>query len=98
MKPNSLQIMTLLKKHKTEILSNYNLSQMGIFGSYSRGEETAKSDVDILIDVQRPMGLLRFVHLKNHLHALLGIKVDLVMKSALKPALREIILRETRYL
>ena len=91
-------ILKLLQAHKSELVSQYHLSEIGIFGSYSRGEQTQKSDIDILIDLEKPMGLLRFVHLKNHLSDILGVQVDLVMKSALKPALSQKILEETQYL
>jgi predicted nucleotidyltransferase len=91
-------IVARLQAHKSLLLDEYSLSQIGIFGSYVHNSQTAASDLDILIDVAKPMGLFKFVHLKNHLTDLLGVQVDLVMKSALKPALSERILQETRYL
>lgn len=98
MTPPISNIFNTLQTHKSLLMDEYNLSQIGIFGSYAHNSQTHSSDVDILIDVEKPMGLFKFVHLKNHLTELLGIPVDLVMKSALKPALSQRILQETRYL
>ena len=57
---------------------------MAIFGSYCRGEQTESSDVDILVDFQRPIGI-EFIDLANELEKLLKIKVDLVSKNGVKP-------------
>ena len=96
--PKLPDIFSTLQAHKALLIDEYNLSQIGIFGSYVHNHQTPSSDVDILIDVKKPMGLFKFVNLKNHLTDLLGVKVDLVMKSALKPALSKQILQGTRYL
>jgi predicted nucleotidyltransferase len=65
-----------------------------LFGSYVRGQQRARSDLDILVDFERAPSLFRFVELQDLLSALLGLKVDLVMKSALKPGIGERILAE----
>ncbi|MDK2833292.1 MAG: uncharacterized protein PWP63_379, partial [Methanolobus sp.] len=72
----------------------YNVSYIGIFGSYVRGEHTPKSDLDVLVEFSRNPTIFSFVHLENHLSESLGIKVDLVMKSALKPSIGRYILHE----
>jgi predicted nucleotidyltransferase len=54
----------------------------------------AASDVDLLIEFARPVGLLHFVRVKRHLERILGTRVDLVTRGALKPQLRDAILRE----
>lgn len=59
-----------------------------------RGEQTAASDLDLLVSFREPVSLLEFVHLENHLSGMLGVKVDLVMKSALKPRIGKHILEE----
>jgi predicted nucleotidyltransferase len=71
---------------------------LGIFGSYVRREQKKKSDVDILIDFENSISLLSFVALEYHLSDVLGKKVDLVMKSALKPRIGKQILREVIYI
>jgi predicted nucleotidyltransferase len=78
----------------------YKVKEIGIFGSYVRGEQTEKSDVDILVEFEggAKIGLLKFVNMENYLSDILGLKVDLVMKSALKPRIGKQILQEVSYL
>lgn len=75
----------------------YKVKTIGIFGSYSRGEQRRKSDVDILVEFSEVIDLFTFVELENFLSDLLGVKVDLVMKDTLKPRIRERILSEVIY-
>ncbi|WP_370574039.1 nucleotidyltransferase family protein [Methanomethylovorans sp.] len=77
-----------------ELEEEYNVSYIGIFGSYVRGEHTPKSDLDVLVEFSRTPTIFRFVHLENYLSDSLGVKVDLVMKNALKPNIGKYILRE----
>ena len=77
-----------------ELEEEYNVSYIGIFGSYVRGEHTPKSDLDVLVELSRTPTIFRFVHLENYLSDSLGVKVDLVMKNALKPNIGKYILRE----
>lgn len=76
----------------------YGIKNIAIFGSYVRGEEKSDSDLDILVEFEKPIGLLKFVDLKLKLSEVLGVKVDLVMKSALKPRIGKKILEEAIYL
>ena len=71
--------------------------EVGIFGSFVRGEEKDTSDLDILVELERPVGLIKFVGLQNYLSDELGEKVDLVTKSALKPRIKKNILSEVVY-
>ena len=63
MTPPISNIFNTLQTHKSLLMDEYNLSQIGIFGSYAHNSQTHSSDVDILIDVEKPMGLFKFVHL-----------------------------------
>ena len=83
-----------------QIKQQYHITQLGIFGSYIRGEATNHSDLDILVefDSQAKFGLLTFCELENYLSDLLAIKVDLVMKDGLKPNIGSNILQEVVYL
>lgn len=83
-----------LRALKPFLRTEYGVSEIGIFGSFVRGEESPESDLDILVDFERPIGLLKFVGLKLTLSELLGVKVDLVMKSALRPRIGRRILQE----
>jgi predicted nucleotidyltransferase len=65
--------------------------------TYLRGDQKETSDVDILVEFERPIGLIEFVRLKNYLSDLLGVNVDLVMEKALKPGIGQRILGEVLY-
>lgn len=84
----------ILRQHLSELREKYSVIYLGIFGSYIRGEQTKDSDLDILIQFDQKPGLLKYIELENYLSDLLGIKVDLVMKSALKPNIGKRILNE----
>ena len=94
------EIKEILKKHEGELREKYGVKEIGIFGSYIRGEATEESDLDILVSFEKDakMDLLKFVELEYYLSELVGIKVDLVMKSALKPRIGKHILSEVVYL
>ena len=88
-------IFSLLESNRSR-LKDFGVREIGIFGSVVRGEQDRTSDVDVLVDLEKHtfssyMGLLFF------LEELFGRKVDLVMKDAIKPAIRENILSETVY-
>jgi predicted nucleotidyltransferase len=73
----------------------YGVKSLGLFGSYVRGQQAQESDLDILVEFDdRPLTLLQFVRLENELSDLLGVKVDLVEKAALKPAIGRRVLEE----
>lgn len=65
-----------------------------LFGSVARGDAEASSDVDILIDLPRPYGLFSFLALKSEMEDALGRKVDLIAYDAIKPAIRDRVLKE----
>ncbi len=85
----------ILRHHQKE-LQEAGVKSLKLFGSVVRGEARADSDIDILVEFSRPIGLLAFVRLKNRLAELLGRPVDLVTPEALKPQLREGILHEAQ--
>ncbi|MCA9439849.1 MAG: nucleotidyltransferase family protein, partial [Candidatus Omnitrophica bacterium] len=72
----------------------YGVSKIGVFGSYGRNEATEESDIDLLVEFDRPIGLLKFIELEGQLGELLGGKVDLVTQAALKPHIGKRILDE----
>lgn len=85
-------------QHKPMLQERYKVKELGIFGSYVRQEQTEASDVDVLVEFSETPSLLKFVNLENYLCDNLGIKVDLVHKSGLKPRIGERILAEVIYL
>ena len=88
------EIKTILKKHEKELKEKYYVKEIGIFGSYARGEAREGSDIDILVDFEKPIGFFRFLELEEYLSNLLGVKVNIVSKKALRPFIGENILRE----
>jgi len=83
-----------LRAHLPEICQRYQAKSLGIFGSFVRGEEIETSDIDILVKFQSPPTFFRFIEMEDCLSQLLGVRVDLVMKSALKPRIGERVLSE----
>ncbi|MCC7392568.1 nucleotidyltransferase family protein [Candidatus Sumerlaeota bacterium] len=81
-------ILQTLRAHKGDLVRRYPIHRMAIFGSVVRGDGRPDSDVDILVDVEPSIGL-EFVSLANELENLLGRKVDLVSRRAVKPMLME---------
>ena len=90
------QIKKTLAECKEELKQNYQVKEIGVFGSYIRGEQKKKSDVDILVefDESSELSLLDFIGLENYLTDMLGVKVDLVEKGTLKPRIAKHVLKE----
>jgi predicted nucleotidyltransferase len=84
----------ILRQHLPEIKEKYSVSYLGIFGSYVRGEQTNYSDLDVLVEFEETPGLLKYIELEYYLSDLLGVKVDLVTKTGLKPIVGKHILNE----
>jgi hypothetical protein len=88
------RLIGLLRSHLPALQQRYGVRTLGVFGSYIRGEEGKTSDLDLLVEFDRAPTLLEFVRLERHVSELLGVSVDLVMKTALKPAIGRRILEE----
>ena len=71
-----------LKKSKAEIHERFHVKELGLFGSFVRNEQTKSSDLDVLVDFEKPIGW-DVVDLQEHLEKLLGVKVDLVLKKGI---------------
>ena len=87
------EIKTILQEHKAELKQNYKVSEIGVFGSFARGEQKDRSDIDLLVNFHEPIGW-EFIDLIEHLEAILDMKVDLTTAPALKRQLRDTILEE----
>jgi uncharacterized protein len=94
------EIKSILKEHKKDVVLKYRVIEIGIFGSFVRGEQRRQSDVDILVEFnQRNIpGLLKFIEMERYLEKLLRKKVDLVRKGGIRPELRKVILKEVVYI
>ncbi|GAB4239036.1 MAG: nucleotidyltransferase family protein [Elainellaceae cyanobacterium] len=87
------EVLTLLAKHQNT-LKDFGVKSMMLFGSVARDEARTDSDVDLLVEFDRPVGLLTFVRLKRYLEEILESSVDLGTPDSLKPYLREPVFRE----
>jgi len=88
------EIKTILQQHKEELRAKYKVKEIGVFGSYVRGQQRKQSDIDILVEFEVVPGLLKFIELEDYLSELLGVKVDLVRKSSIREELWDTILQE----
>ncbi len=91
---NRDSILEKLRNHLPSLREQYAVETLEVFGSYVRGQATETSDLDLLVTFSEIPGLFTFIALENHLTDLLGVKVDLVMKDALKPVIGERIIAE----
>lgn len=99
MKPPGLkQIESILRERMDEIKLDYGVAQIGVFGSCLRDEATENSDIDILVEFDRPIGFFKFLELEERLGEWLDARVDLVTKAALKPHIGSRILKEVMLL
>jgi len=100
MKMKSIErIRKRLEELKPILREEFQVETVGVFGSYIRGEQTKKSDVDVLVEFSKDahIGLFRYIELEIFLSEQLGVKVDLVAEGGLKPSLKERILSEVVY-
>lgn len=91
---NVTEIQTALKPYMAKLKEEYQINRLGMFGSYVRNEQTSASDLDLLVTFTSTPSLFKFIALENYLSDLLGVKVDLVMESALKPRIGKYIRKE----
>jgi predicted nucleotidyltransferase len=92
--PELTRAKRILRAHLPTLRERYAITSLGLFGSYVRGEQKKKSDLDLLVEFERAPSLFRYIELEDHLSDLVGIKVDLVMKKTLKPHIGRYILAE----
>ena len=95
---NREQIIGIIRQIRPELESDFAVERLGLFGSYQRGEAQPTSDIDLLVSFRREIDLFDFLDLKTFLQDNLQHKVDLVMDSALKPAIGKQIRSEVEYL
>lgn len=94
---NSLAaILLLISKNKPGLQKKYPIKSIGIFGSVARGESDENSDVDILVEFEKPIGI-EFIDLANELESILHQKVDLISKSGIKPKYLKAIEKDLHY-
>lgn len=87
----------LINQNFEQLNRNFGVKKIAIFGSTARGENTKKSDIDIIVELNKSIGFFTFIKLENHLQQILGRKVDLATKGSLKPAIKKAALKEAIY-
>lgn len=91
------KVLRKIRRNMGFLRKQYGVKSIGVFGSYVRGEQKKRSDLDILVEFGRTPSLFEYVALEQHLSELTGMKVDLVMKRALRPHIGGYILQEVVY-
>lgn len=92
------EIKNIIQKHKDEIREKYKVKKIGVFGSYIRGVQTPKSDIDILVSFNETISLLKLAGLEIYLEDILGVKTEVVPKEDIRQELRKNILESVVYL
>lgn len=90
------EILLKIKELKPGLQQDYAVSKIGLFGSFSDGTENENSDIDILVELERPIGW-KYFSLELYLEKIFNRKIDLVTKNSLKEAIKERILKQVNY-
>lgn len=90
---NKQQVLDIVKAHQNQ-LNDFAVKELFLFGSVARGEEKENSDIDFLVNFNRPVGLFTLLRLKTYLEDLLGCSVDIGTPYSLRPHLKETVLKE----
>ena len=88
------EIKKIINKQKPLLKSKFQVKSISVFGSYVKNKQHPNSDIDILVTFSKTIDLIKFIELENYLSDIIGSKVDLVMKSALKSRIKDSILKE----
>lgn len=91
------EIIKILKELKPILEKDYNITEIGLFGSYLRGEQNQDSDIDILLDHKSGLTFFKLIDLENLLNKTFGVKIDIAFKKYLKKNIGKRILSEVNY-
>ncbi|MFQ5711256.1 MAG: nucleotidyltransferase family protein [Candidatus Geothermarchaeales archaeon] len=91
------EILEALRGELPNLRDTFDVKNIGLFGSYVRKEQTEKSDIDILVEFEKPIGFFKFIELEDHLSETLGVKVEIVTPDALKPSIKPDVIKEVVY-
>jgi uncharacterized protein len=90
------EILSRLRELKPALMREFAVRQIGLFGSFAAGNPTESSDIDLLVELQRPIGW-KFFSLELLLERIFNRKIDLVTKNAIKEEMKDRILNEVHY-
>lgn len=97
MAKNLQQIQNALSDKVSLLREEFGVQKIGVFGSFVRNEQNDLSDVDILVEFSQSPSFFKFIDLEKNLSNLVGRRVDLVTKNALKLTIKDDVLREVVY-
>ena len=93
------EILETLRQVLPELKNKYNITKMGVFGSYARGEQTADSDIDILINFDNEdFSYFDLMDIERNLAEIFNNKVDLLMEAEIKPRIKPYVMEDIVYL
>jgi len=92
------EITELIRQHKPELKRQFHVDKIGVFGSYARGKQKKRSDVDFLVTFDADISLFTLGGLYEYLKEIMGANVDVVPREDLRPELRESVMKEVVYL
>jgi uncharacterized protein len=92
------EVLQILANQKLSLLETYQITRIGVFGSYAREQQTESSDLDVLVDYSQPPTLPKLVELRDELSQMVALNVDVVTQNGLKPRIRDRVLSEVIYL
>ena len=81
--PSRGDIVEILKRNRPYLVAEYGVKRVGLFGSYAHGQPTEASDVDVIVEFERPIGF-KFVEFAEYLERLLGMKVDVLTPAGIR--------------
>ena len=90
-------IINRLREIKPELRKEYSIKKIALFGSFSDDTFTENSDIDLLVELEKPIGW-KFFSLEIYLEKIFGRKIDLVTKNALKDQIRDEILNQVQFI
>jgi len=88
------EVLSILRANRSALNERFGVARLSLFGSVARDEAATGSDVDLLVEFDKPVGLFSFLELQDHLETLLGCAVDLGTPQSLKPRLRARVMAE----
>lgn len=88
------EVVRILQERRKELNEHFNVASLSLFGSVARDEARVDSDVDLLVEFSKPVGLFQFIELQQRLEELLDSKVDLGTSRSLKPRIKDQVLQE----
>jgi uncharacterized protein len=91
------EVIQIIRQHERELSDHYGVKSLAKFGSVAHDEATSYSDIDLLVEFDRPVGLFGLFALQNRLEEIFGCKVELGTLNSLKSRLRALVLSEMEY-